>query len=367
MKKFILWFFIVGGFPAFFLAGFPGFSGAQDSGSGGLTARKATDYIHAVVQGSRSFYTKQIVERLDKAISLKASENWEQDNALPLPAQFMLLSAKQINDKGMGLKIRLIGLHPINKKNAPVSDLEKLGLHGLATNPEEPFTWVIQTGGRWNFQAIYPDIAVSEACVNCHNAHPESPKKDFKVGDVLGGLVINIPLRQDGISQKEDNFLVPPEIISDYIHAILDSDRSVYASLIVNRMHKANVVQSAENWQESNQLPLPAQFLINSSGVARQNKLGLDFRLISLWPINVQNGAANEFERNALEAVSRHPLRPFISKIKLGARHYFQGVYPDFAVSPSCVNCHNAHPKSPRKDFTLNDLMGAIVVSFPIQ
>ena len=24
------------------------------------------------------------------------------------------------------------------------------------------------------------------ACVNCHNTHPESPKRDWKVGDVRG-------------------------------------------------------------------------------------------------------------------------------------------------------------------------------------
>jgi adenylate cyclase len=24
------------------------------------------------------------------------------------------------------------------------------------------------------------------ACVNCHNAHPQSPKRDWKVGDVPG-------------------------------------------------------------------------------------------------------------------------------------------------------------------------------------
>jgi hypothetical protein len=35
---------------------------------------------------------------------------------------------------------------------------------------------------------------VTAACVECHNAHPSSPKKDFKVGDVMGGLVISFPL-----------------------------------------------------------------------------------------------------------------------------------------------------------------------------
>lgn len=44
------------------------------------------------------------------------------------------------------------------------------------------------------YQAIYPDRAVSRACVNCHNSHKESPKHDFKMNDVMGGLEILIPL-----------------------------------------------------------------------------------------------------------------------------------------------------------------------------
>ena len=44
------------------------------------------------------------------------------------------------------------------------------------------------------FQAIYPDRAVSRACVSCHNSHPEGPKRDFKLNDVMGGLVIQVPL-----------------------------------------------------------------------------------------------------------------------------------------------------------------------------
>jgi hypothetical protein len=44
------------------------------------------------------------------------------------------------------------------------------------------------------FVAIYPDVAVAEACADCHNAHPDSPRDDFAVGDVMGGIVIRFPV-----------------------------------------------------------------------------------------------------------------------------------------------------------------------------
>jgi hypothetical protein len=35
---------------------------------------------------------------------------------------------------------------------------------------------------------------VAPVCVECHNKHPDTPKRDFKIGDVMGGVVIRIPV-----------------------------------------------------------------------------------------------------------------------------------------------------------------------------
>ena len=41
---------------------------------------------------------------------------------------------------------------------------------------------------------MYADVAVAEACVDCHNYHKDSPRSDFEVGDVMGAVVIRIPM-----------------------------------------------------------------------------------------------------------------------------------------------------------------------------
>jgi len=38
------------------------------------------------------------------------------------------------------------------------------------------------------------DLASAPSCVHCHNAHPDSPKRDFKLNDVMGGLEIIMPM-----------------------------------------------------------------------------------------------------------------------------------------------------------------------------
>ena len=332
-----------------------------------ISAHRAADFIHAVIETDRTIYSQYIVERLGETVSLKASEDWEKANTLPLPAQFLMMSSKIVNSKNLGIKYRLISLWPINKKNASKTKEEKEGLKKVALNPNQPHIWTARKSGQVYFNAVYPDLAVTKSCAHCHNNHPKSPKRDFKRNDVMGGIHISFPISRMGKASSQKNLSVAPEVVADYVHAILEADRTVYAKHIVNRLQKKNIIYASENWWEENTLLLPAQFLLNASDLIKNMRLGLDYKLVSLWPINPHNGAANKFERSGLEAVSSRPLRPYIGTLQIGNRFYFQAIYPDIAVTPACVSCHNAHPRSPKRDFKLYDVIGGIVVSVPMK
>ena len=332
-----------------------------------IPAQRAADYIHAVIETDRTIYSQYIVERLSETVSLNASENWKKANTLPLPAQFLMMSSKIVNSKNLGIKYRLMSLWPINKKNASKTKDEKEGLKKVVLNPSQPYVWTVRRNGQVLFNAIYPDVAVTKSCVQCHNSHPKSPKRDFKRNDVMGGIHISFPISKMKGSSSPKDLTVAPEVVADYVHAILEADRTIYATHIVNRLQKNNVIYASENWWEENTLLLPAQFLLNASDLIKNMRLGLDYKLISLWPITSHNGAANKFERTGLEAVASRPFRPYIGTLQTGNQLYFQAVYPDFAVTPACVTCHNAHPKSPKHDFKLHDVIGGIVVSIPTE
>lgn len=181
---------------AFFLIGLwigiP-FPSAKES-SGGIAPEKVADYIHAVLEADRSIYTTQIVNRMQEKGIVAATEHWEQDNALPLPAQFLQHSGRLVAESGRGIRYRLIGLSPIYQRNAPATEFERKALELLRHQPERPITGIVSSGKKQYFQAVYPDRAVSSACVTCHNGHPLSPKQDFKLNDVMGGIAITIPL-----------------------------------------------------------------------------------------------------------------------------------------------------------------------------
>ena len=160
---------------------------------------------------------------------------------------------------------------------------------------------------------------------------------------------------------------LPVETVADYLYAVIEADREVYTKHVVERMQIKGVVVASENWEEKNTLPLPAQFLMESGRVMARKGLGIQYRLISLWPINKRNVASSEFEKLGLGTVLTHPTKPYTGYVKEGGARYFQAVYPDLAVSQACIGCHNSHPDSPKRDFKINDVMGAIVISIPVK
>ena len=173
------------------------------SASGGdatVSVEAMADALHLVMDSDRSVYTKKIVNRLVKKEKvIKASEHFEDDKALVLPAQMFrfgselaMKRAEKLDDGDFSYTLQ--SLWPINKQNAPKTDAEKEGLKYVAENKGKNYYTTEKLGGKTYFTAIYADTGVAPVCVSCHNKHPDTPKKDFKLGDVMGGVVIRIPI-----------------------------------------------------------------------------------------------------------------------------------------------------------------------------
>lgn len=161
----------------------------------GITPQKMADAIFAVIESDRTVYTRNVVNRLQNEEEvLEASEHWKEEQALPLPAQMLRMGSERIMEKNAGFTYALLSLWAINSQNKPKTDLERKGLEFVVQNPNKNFYGEETLGDQKYFTAVYSDIAVSEACVKCHNKHIDSPKTDFKLNDVMGGIVIRIPI-----------------------------------------------------------------------------------------------------------------------------------------------------------------------------
>ena len=168
---------------------------AMGAAAQGIPYPNVADMLYRVMSADREVYTRLVVQRLtvDEDI-LTASEHFEDEAALPLPAQMFRFGAETVMDNTGDFSYALLSLDPINRTNGPGTELEREGLEFVAGNPDENFYGEEELGGQRYFAAVYPDRAVAEACVNCHNDHRDSPRTDLEVGDVMGGVVIRIPI-----------------------------------------------------------------------------------------------------------------------------------------------------------------------------
>lgn len=159
---------------------------------------------------------------------------------------------------------------------------------------------------------------------------------------------------------------IPPETVADFLHAVIMAHRDFYTTHIVNRLLQEGVVEASEDWRATNSLPLPVQFLKETSEMAELTGAKVRYHLISQWPINKANAPVTEFERRGLEQVQKHPNRPYSGIIGRGSEQFFGAVYADLAVTRVCIDCHNLHPNSPKSDFKIDDVMGGLVIVFPL-
>ena len=161
--------------------------------SAGIDPKIHTDSLFAVMKADRTNYTKLVVERLGPkgAGAIQPDEHWKEiANGAPLPAQMFRAGAEAVAEMTSTFTYSLQSIWPINKQNAPRTKLEKEGLEFVANNPGDNFYGEETLGGVKYFTAV----SVTAACVTCHNEHKDSPKTDFKIGEVMGGVVIRVPL-----------------------------------------------------------------------------------------------------------------------------------------------------------------------------
>lgn len=159
----------------------------------GVPHRQVADMLYELAFANRKVYTRDIVQRLSNEESVvTTSEHYKDQKGLPLPAQMFRFAAEELLDNTDDFWLSLRSLTPINLAMGPLTPVEEQGLQHVMANPKERFYAEEEIFGRRSLVAIYADVANVEACVACHNSHPGSPRHDFKLGDVMGGVIIRL-------------------------------------------------------------------------------------------------------------------------------------------------------------------------------
>lgn len=163
-------------------------------------ARRTASAISKQVAAERKIYTGNVVQKLKKdglaIVPSNLKEFQSVQGGIPLPASLVHAISETVNAQGLH-KIDLLSLWNLNPNKAPRNTFEQEALQYLVNNPNEIREQVVGDGEGARYMQVVADVASVEACVTCHNNHPASAKRDFNVGDTMGGLVIDLPLGKE--------------------------------------------------------------------------------------------------------------------------------------------------------------------------
>ena len=178
-------------------------------------------------------------------------------------------------------------------------------------------------------------------------------------------LVVGIAaglIHQHNISRLHDKLAKRGQSISLQVMA----DRTYYTKVIVPRLIELGGSLGADYHQTRGQFPLPVTYVKEvSEQLAAQGGL-FQSRLVSPWPINPSKGLTDQFQREAFNYLRIYPTGRFYRLDQVEGRAVFRYMTADIAAVQSCLDCHNNHPLSTKRDFKLNDVMGGLEVTFPV-
>lgn len=150
------------------------------------------------LQELRKLYSEEVVDRV-RPYGIEAAHDYDRrDHAIPLPATLTMELGKRLSVARPGSAIRLYSDYPFpwRKDGGPRDDFEREALIALQRQPEQPFYRFEEFDGRPSLRYAVAD-RLQASCVGCHNNHPDSPKRDWQVGDVRGVLEIIRPLDEE--------------------------------------------------------------------------------------------------------------------------------------------------------------------------
>ena len=166
------------------------------------------DEIATLATGIRSYYTDNVIARLQAAEGKAIySENYRDvHGGIPIPATLSIeLGALFDNAHRDGrISYAFLSDYPFTKRVSRSLDrFETEAINAFRNNPERSnYTQLIGNGlGRSTYRLATP-VLMRQACVTCHNSHPDSPKRDWKVGDVRGIQEVTVRgLRVEGFER----------------------------------------------------------------------------------------------------------------------------------------------------------------------
>jgi PAS domain S-box-containing protein len=170
-----------------------------------LAQRTEQDALHRLARSHadliisfRNFYSSRLLPIVRQHSQLAITHDYKNvPGTLPIPATMTLDLVEDIAKSHPEMNLRLVSPYPFPWRKVSLDAFETAALADLQGSNKDEFLR-LEDSPQGKVLRYAAPIRLDGSCVACHNTHPDSPKRDWKEGDVRGIQVMSLPL--EGLS-----------------------------------------------------------------------------------------------------------------------------------------------------------------------
>lgn len=138
--------------------------------------------------------------------------------------------------------------------------------------------------------------------------------------------------------------------------------RKYYTINIISKIEKNKDIKINSKYNKNNTIPLPATFLHDLSELYVNDDIKI--KLYSNYPFpNRKDRILDKYEETSLKFLINNPNKIYKQVIQEDGKKAIKVAISDILFDKSCVNCHNTRADSPKTNWKLNDVRGALSIT----
>lgn len=146
----------------------------------------------------RNYYSTNIVASVvnEKNQVISTTDHKGKEGVIPIPATFLHDVTEEMSSENV--QFSFYSPFPFaNRAGRQLDDFNRNAWEYLVDNPGSAYSELFSQNGRQYMRVGVADLLTDQSCVSCHNSHPDSLKKDWKLNDVRGVVEMNIDITEE--------------------------------------------------------------------------------------------------------------------------------------------------------------------------
>lgn len=162
----------------------------------------------ATLTGMRNFYQTNIIQNIQNTDAVAVHNFREIDGAIPIPATMLIELTNYLNKNGDDIIFSLVSDYPFPwRADRPLLPFDEEALEALRSSNAEEYYRFYEENDKLFLHYAKP-VIMQQGCVDCHNNHPDSPKTNWRKGDIRAVQIFEIPVETSAAMLTKENSIV---------------------------------------------------------------------------------------------------------------------------------------------------------------